>query len=56
MTTATCDDNPFDGRIAHQAGLTLAAIDPVLQLEEPFAPVDVNIVADRGAAEFDRLT
>src|SRR5271165_1479006 len=55
MTAATCDDNPFDGCAAHQAGFALARIDPMLQLEESLAPFGINIVADRRAAQFDRL-
>src|SRR5271157_910772 len=55
VTAATCDDNPSDGCAAHQAGLALTPIDPVLQLEESLAPFRINVVADRRPAQFDRL-
>src|SRR5271166_2359759 len=55
MTAATCDDNPFDDGAAHYARLTFTSIDPVLQLEESFAPFGINVVADRRSAQFDRL-
>src|SRR5271165_2683996 len=53
MTAATCDDNPFDGRSAHQARLALTAVHAMLQLKEAFAPFGVNVIAHRRAAQFN---
>jgi hypothetical protein len=44
VAAASGDDDAFDGRLANQAGLALAAVDAVLQLEEPFFAVGVNVV------------
>src|SRR5271157_1255669 len=56
VTAATCDDNPFYGRITHQARFALPPVHPVLQLKESLAPFGVNVIAHRRAAQFDGVT
>src|SRR5271170_5443510 len=55
VAAAAGDYDAFDGRLADQAGLSFAAVDAVLQLEEAFFAVGIDIVRDGGAAEGNRF-
>jgi hypothetical protein len=55
MAAAAGDYDPFDGRFADQAGLGLAAVDPMLELEESFFAIGVNVVGDGGTAKGNRF-
>ena len=47
VAAAACDHDALDRSLAHQAGLSFPAIDPVLQLKESFFTVGVNIIGNR---------
>src|SRR5208282_5521604 len=51
VAAAAGDHDAFDGRFADETGLAFAAIDAVLELEEAFFAVGINIVRDRRAAQ-----
>jgi hypothetical protein len=44
VATTSGNHDALDGGLADQAGLTFAAVDAVLQLEEAFFTVGVNVV------------
>ena len=44
VAAASGDYDAFDGSLADQAGLAFAAVDAVLQLEEAFFAVGVDII------------
>src|SRR5438445_8215811 len=51
VAAAAGDDDSFDGRLADETGLGLAAVHPVLELEESFFAIGVHIVRDGRASE-----
>ena len=51
MAAAAGDHNAFDRRFADEAGLTFTAIDAVLELEETFFAVGVDVVGNGRATE-----
>ncbi len=53
MGAATAYDDLLDQRCADAAGLALAGVDQVLELEEAGDAVRVDVVGDGGAAELD---
>jgi len=55
VAAAARDYDSLDGRLANQAGLGLAAIDAMLELEESFFAFGVHIVGNGGTAEGDRF-
>ena len=55
MAAAAGDYDSFDGSFTDEARFPLAAIDAVLQLEEAYFAIGINVVGDRRAAESDCL-
>ncbi len=55
VAAAAGDDDPFDGGFAGQTGVAFAAVDAMLELEESFVAVGVDVVGDGGAAQGDRF-
>src|SRR5271168_31472 len=55
VAAAAGDHDAFDGRLADQAGFAFAAVDAVLQLEEAFFAVSIDVVRDGGSAEGNRF-
>src|SRR5450432_1338505 len=53
MAAAPGDDDPLDRRLAHAAGLALAPVNPVLELEETFFAIGIHVVGNAGAAQLD---
>ncbi len=44
VAAAAADDDAFDGSLADQAGLTFAAVDAMLELEESFFAIGIDVV------------
>ena len=55
VAAAAGDHDALDRRLADQAGFGFAAVDAMLELEESFFAVGVDVVGDGRAAEGDRL-
>ena len=55
VAAAAGDHDSLDRRLADQARLAFAAVDAMLELEESFFAVGVDIVGDGGSAESDRF-
>src|ERR1700688_3775705 len=55
MTAATCQHHAPNGSSANQAGLALAAINPVLELKKSFFSIGIDIIGNRRPALRDCL-
>src|SRR5215468_3917634 len=55
MCPPPSDDDLFDFLLTYQAGLAFAAVDAMLQLEESFLAIGINIVGDRRSTRGDGL-
>ena len=53
MAASAGDHDALDGRLTDQAGLSLPAINSMLQLEKTFPAVGVNVIRDRRTAQLD---
>ena len=53
MAAAARDHDSLDRRLANQARFAFAAVDPVLQLKEPFFAIGIHVVGNRRAAQRD---
>jgi hypothetical protein len=56
VAAAAGQHNAPDGVSTHQAALSLAAINPMLELEESFFPIGIHVIGNRRSAERNRLT
>ena len=55
VTAASSDHDTLDRRLTDQTGLSFTAVDAVLELEEAFFSIGVNVVGNGGTAECDRF-
>jgi hypothetical protein len=47
VAAAAGDDDAFDGSFADEAGFAFATVDAVLELEESFFAVGINVIGNR---------
>jgi hypothetical protein len=53
MAAAASDDDAFNGSLADETWFAFASINPVLELEETFFSIRVNVIGNAGTAEPD---
>src|SRR5580658_1029886 len=56
MAAAPAEHNPPDRRPAYQARLCFTSVNAVLELEESFFSIGIDVIGDRRPAQGDRLT
>ena len=56
VAAAARQHDAADRALADEAWLPFAAIDAMLELKESFFSIGVDVVGNRGASEFNRLT